>query len=283
MKGKKFERSSDTMAIVGFAENTRDKAPWNNPSIDLFGINEETVWTWFKQDPDKIKGWFQLHKRESFMRPDNHNDPNHVAWLQKKHTFPIFMQDRYEDIPNSVRFPIEDIRKEFGSYWRSTLAYIIAWAYIVGYKRIECYGFEMASDSEYWGQRANAAYIAGLARGKGLDVYVPPMCHLFSGIRYAYENNLVGARQDLETNLTRVNNDRNAILADAQSLQGEYLLLNELMKDYPELAAERDKVSEALKEKDNLLHQYKGRAEGVSMAIKMFDTFDVLEGESTNG
>ena len=276
----KFERKSSTMVIVGFAPNTRHRAPWNNPDVDIFGLNEEYSFDWFKQDKDKIAGWFQLHARESFMRPDNHNDLKHAEWLGKKHPFKIFMPEKHKDIPSSERFPIEDIKKEFGTYWRSTLAYIIAWAYLVGYKRIECYGFEMASDSEYWGQRANTCYIIGKARGKGMDVYVPPLSKLLTGIRYAYENNMIGVRQDLEANLTRTKNDKATLEAEAHGYQGEFLLLSELIEKYPELIEDKNKVSEELKFRDNQIHLMKGRAQGVVMAMKLLDTFGIMEEES---
>jgi len=268
------------MAILGFAPATRDLAPWNNPKIDLFGMNEETKFSWWKQDEDKIQGWFQFHSRESFMRPDNHNDPHHADWLRKKHPYPIFMQEVHEDIPSSIRFPIEDVRKEFGTYWRSSIAYVIAWAYLQGYKRIELYGFEMASDSEYWGQRANTCYIIAKAMAKGMDVYVPPTSKLLTGIRYAYENNLVGARQDLETNLTRVANDRNKIETELQAFMGEYKLFEELGKTYPEFLIEKDRVAKELKRHEQLIYLMNGRAQGVSLAMKMFDTFSILEEES---
>lgn len=277
---KKFEKRNDTMAIVGFAPSTRGLTPWNNPKIDVAGLNEETHFPWFKQDEDKIACWFQFHARESFMRPDNHNDKDHAQWLGKKHPYPIFMQETHNDIPSSVRFPIEAVRKEFGTYWRSSLAYVIAWAYLVGYKRLELYGFEMASDSEYWGQRANTCYIIAKAMAKGMDIYVPPTSKLLTGIRYAYDNNLVGARQDLEVNLTRVNNDKNKIEAEMQGLMGEYKLFEELGKTYPEFIIEKDRISKELKKRDQLMFLMQGRAQGVSMAMKMFDTFSILEEES---
>jgi len=37
---KDFKRTNDAMVIVGMAPNSRVKTPWNNSSMDLFGINE---------------------------------------------------------------------------------------------------------------------------------------------------------------------------------------------------------------------------------------------------
>lgn len=272
----KFERTSDTLAIVGFAPSTRDRAPWDRQDITIAGLNEEYAFDWFKRKEGNLI-WFQLHKRESFARPENHNDPNHLAWLKQKHPFPIFMQEKHKDIPSSIRFPIEKICKEFGNYFSSTLAYLVAWAYIEGYKRVELYGFEMGSDSEYWGQRANAVYIIGKARGKGMDVYVPALSKLLTGVRYAYDNNLVGARQDLEVNVTRVKHNRDEIQAEAEALQGQLFALQKIVKDHPEEEESRKVAMEELKKRDNLIHQMKGRMEGLNVAIKMFDAFNNME------
>ena len=272
-----FIRKKDTAVVVGFASNTRSKTPWNNPDVDIFGLNEEYSFNWWKQKPENTAGWFQIHKRESFMRPDNTNHAGHADWLRKKHPFPILMQEKYADIPSSVKFPLDKIIKQFGTYWTSTLAYAVAFAFVEGYKRVELYGFEMASDSEYWGQRANAAYIIGKARGMGMDVYVPPVSNLLTGIRYAYENNLIGARQDLEVNVVSVKNDKYKIEAEAEKLQGEYFLLRELVKKYPELQSDFDTVSSEIKKRDNLVSMMNGRLQGLNMAIKTFDTYDILE------
>lgn len=278
-----FVRKKDIAVVVGFAPTTRARAPWNNPDVDLFGINEGYSFDWWKQDQENIAGWFQIHKKESFLREKNINDPNHVKWLKQKHPFPIFMQEKNKEVPSSVRYPIEEAMDEFGYYWKSTMAYAVAFAYLAGYKRLELYGFEMASDSEYWGQRANGAYIMGKAIGKGLDIYVPPISRLLTGIRYAYENNLIGIRQDLEVNTVSIVNSKNQIEAEAMNLQGRYFLMKELLEKHPDREdyKERlDTISEELKKRDNLLHLTRGRLQGVNLAIKTFDTYDVLESRS---
>ena len=277
---KSFNRTSDTLAIVGFAPSTRTKAPWNNPKINFMGLNEEYAWDWFKQEPENITVWLQIHKRNSFSRPANHNDEKHFEWLKQEHPLPILMLEEFPDIPSSIRYPIEEVTKLYGGYWRSSLAYAVAWAHLVGYKRIELYGFEMGSDSEYWGQRANACYIIGKTRGKGTDVYVPPLSKLLTGIRYAYESSLIGARQDLETNLVQAKNDKRKIEAELAGLQGQLSVLEPLAKQRPELVGEMQKVKQEYKEKFGMMNLSEGRGQGIQLAMKLFDTFDILESES---
>lgn len=275
-----FERKNDTIAIVGFAPATRNKTPWNNPKIDLMGLNEEYHWDWFEQKPENVTVWLQIHSRNSFMRPANHNDDKHAEWLKQEHPFPILMQEEFPDIPSSVRYPIEEVTKLYGRYWRSSLAYAVAWAQLVGYKRIELYGFEMGSDSEYWGQRANACYIIGKTRGFGTEIYTPPISHLLTGIRYAYESNLIGARQDLETNLAVLKKDKKQIEAELAGMQGQVEVLEPLAKQRPELLPELNAAKEAYKEKFAQIKILDGRTQGINLAIRLFDTYELLEAGS---
>ena len=275
-----FTRKNDTMVVVGFAPNSRKQSPWNNPNVDLFGINEGHSFKWWKQLASNTKGWFQLHARESFMRPGNHNSQGHAKWLTQKHPFPIILQEIQPDIPSSMAFPLQESIKQFGTYYRSTLAYVVTFALLAGYKKLEIYGFEMGSDSEYWGQRANACYLIGKARGMGLEVYVPPTSGILTGIRYAYSNNFVGARQDLEVNISKAQNNRALAEGQAQSLQGEYNILKEHAIKYPELAKLRDETAILLRKKDNEIHLCIGRIQGLVLAVKTFDVFSIIDSGS---
>jgi len=237
-----------------------------------------------KQEDKNVKGWFQLHDRSSFMRINNHNSNNHARWLTKKHPFPIFMHEVHDDIPSSVAFPIKQSIRKFGVYYKSTLAYVVPFAMLAGYKRLEIYGFEMASDTEYWGQRANACYILGKAKALGLEIYVPPTSGLLTGLRYAYSNNLVGARQDLETNGLKLQTDKLEAEAAYQGKQGRLEACEELMVEHPELIEALQPIQKEIiadiQKRNDYIHMVKGLIQGVNLAIRTFDAFSVLEGGS---
>jgi len=74
-------------------------------------------------------------------------------------------------------------------YFTTTIAYAIAYAIYAGYKRIEVYGVEMETNTEYGHQRPCVAYWCGVAYGKGIEVdfhspqfYVSPL--------YGYEGDI---------------------------------------------------------------------------------------------
>ena len=115
---------------------------------------------------------FQLHKPVVWRSSTNRNDAKHYDWL-KSTSIPVLMQDHYEDVPASVKFPLDEIRAEFKGapeYYTSSVAYSISFAVYKKYKRIELYGVEMETNTEYAHQRPGVAYWCGIAIGRGIEV-----------------------------------------------------------------------------------------------------------------
>ena len=87
-----------TLAIVGSHPATRDNAPWDNHSIDIWVFNEAAREAW-------VKRWdavFQLHKPTIYRNPNNRTDPKHWEWLQQVHGKPIYMQAHDPMVPDSI-------------------------------------------------------------------------------------------------------------------------------------------------------------------------------------
>lgn len=286
-----FVRKNDIAAVVGFATATRGQAPWNNPKIDLFGLNEEYSWSdtpdnpetdlnkrWWKAKMENVAGWYQLHPYATFTRESNHNDPKHWEWLQKKHPFPIFMQDKYPEVPSSVKLPIEDIYNEFLTpdgrrYFTSSIALIMGHLYLLGYKRIELYGFEMASNTEYYLQRPCASWMGGRLRARGIDLYVPPSGSFLSGPVYAYEDIWIGWRQDMEVNMVKLISKNKELKEQIELDRGALQVYTELVKIHPEIREEADKFYKELVDKEDTYELQKGRVQGMNFAIKYHDIF----------
>lgn len=122
----------------------------------------------------------------------------HVSGLRMSKV-PIYMLDKQDDIPMSVRYPIEDITKLVGKatgketpYLESSIAYMLALAVHEGVERVGIWGVDLHCESEWAYQRPNLEYLIGLARGKGVRVFIPPqsalMTHQF-GVPYGYWSN----------------------------------------------------------------------------------------------
>lgn len=86
---------------------------------------------------------------------------------------PFVAPYRYDEIPNSIAFPMEECIKQFGTpYFNNTIAYMIAYALMKGVKSIEIYGINQASGSEYFYEKGCVEFWLGVAVGKNLEIKI---------------------------------------------------------------------------------------------------------------
>jgi hypothetical protein len=156
----------NTLIVMGSHPRTRNEFDWSRDDCDILVFNEAMKASWVQRADYVI----QIHLPVIWRNPGNRNDPQHYAWLKSGATPTILMQDKYDDVPNSVRYPLEEVQKLGHRYLTSSAAYAIAWGIISGYERIEIYGVEMETNTEYAHQRPGVAYWIGLAKGAGVDV-----------------------------------------------------------------------------------------------------------------
>ena len=185
-KLKKLRKGKKTVAMVGMAVTTCALAPFEDPDVEIWALNEMHAWPWLK----RADRWFQIHHSDSWKRDiAKRNVHGHLEWLKENPLdIPIYMQYWHEDIPKSVAYPLREVTQKFFKnfrrgdakikYFTSTLAYMMGIALLDGFDRIEIYGFEMASNDEYLEQKGCAEFWMGMAMGLGVEVYVPPKCML---------------------------------------------------------------------------------------------------------
>jgi hypothetical protein len=219
----------DKVSLIGYALPTRDFTPWDDKEMDFWGCNERyNVGTFHL---DKVTAWLQGHPYANCMRPGNPNDPKHPEWLQAKHDFPIFMHKHFDDIPSSVEYPLEQacrfIKRPAG-YFSSAPAYMMVLAMMMGFKRIEMYGFQMESETEYFKQRPNFEYILGYGRALGFDIYLPPECTIARSELYGYRSLDTPFRQTLEFRRRSIDSGISRYMADFNTSRGRSLVVEEL-------------------------------------------------------
>ncbi len=80
---------------------------------------------------------------------------------------------KYEEIPLSEAFPLEECVKEFGlPYFTNTICYMIAYALLKGAKSIELFGVNQAGSFEYSNEKGGVEYWLGIAIGRGVKVTI---------------------------------------------------------------------------------------------------------------
>ena len=192
------------IAIVGFAPSTRDMAPFDDQSFEIWGQNH---FAFFQKRCDRI---FELHdaitiKSESDSgeggRGKNVRDTTgYIDSLRNERVRPIYMLDVREDIPASVRFPIEKLTAFFGEYCdklrqqpyiTSSFGHMIGFAimkliesrqnrWVPEGEELHVYGVDLLSDEEYAYQRANAEFFGGYCIGAGIRLHIPMQSAIFS-------------------------------------------------------------------------------------------------------
>lgn len=186
-----------TVALLGFAPS-RHEAENLSPDIEVWSCNH--AWQYF----DRLDAVIEIHLLEYIQQEAYYANHEiaipHMAWLHSPHDFSIYMVDEYPDCPAAVRYPIEGVLAMAPRrYFSSSFAYMIALAIYQGFERIEIYGFDMASNTEWFYQRPNSEWWIGYAEGRGIDVYIgkfSPLCK--AKALYGYEGGSMVDRQVLE-------------------------------------------------------------------------------------
>lgn len=196
-------RHKKTLVVMGTSPDSCGLAPWDEEGVDEFwALNDAHNLAFMRLD--KVTRWFQLHQPWRYRRASPRYGLDHWEWLKQEHNFPIYMQRVDEEVPNSVKFPLYDLAKEFlfsedygqwmigrgigwqRKYFSCSFSFIAALALHEKFERIELYGVELAQRQEYIMQRPNTEFWLGLCAGRGVQLYVPQITRILQGVFYAY-------------------------------------------------------------------------------------------------
>jgi hypothetical protein len=177
------------LAIVGSHPETRENAPFDDLGYEIWLFNEAPL------KPEVYKRWdasLQIHKENVYSSETNWVNKDYWDWLQQDHgDNRIFMQEVDPRVPNSVRYPLEEILQLVPyKYLRSSPAMALALAIYLGYKDISLYGSELSSNTEYYYQAINYAFWIGFAHGYGVDLKMECWHQEFNQPIYGYEGEL---------------------------------------------------------------------------------------------
>lgn len=195
-------KKKDKLIILGFAPDSRDAAPTDDDSFDLWPLNEL-----YMERPDlavRATAWFQLHGTEPPTLRDKEPTKNLAAL-----GCPVLMWKKHRDIPNSITYPKDEILQHFDiygegmvpeaaherdrAYFNNSVSWMIALAIKCKYKEIWVYGVNMAQDnqlnSEFSHQRPSCEFFLGWARGAGIKISLPLVADLLTAwTLYGYDD-----------------------------------------------------------------------------------------------
>ena len=172
--------SNKRIAIVGTAQSW-SLTPWTDPGLEISSLN----------DAYRLKGfvradrWYDFHPLDHFFYPPKdqqvfaHQVPpgyyvrpaEHLQWLASQ-TIPVYLHPDYQtQLPEAKNwrharpFPKAAIEQEFGQYFTSSPAWMMAQAVMEGYREIHIYGIHLATENEYIEQRPNFEFLIGRVLG----------------------------------------------------------------------------------------------------------------------
>ena len=277
---------TDTVLLYGTNTFTRHLIDWTRTDCEYWCWNEVGS---LKDDrpgywAQRVDLLLQIHAAPIWR---NHNNLNHgrhqkivdgtqsnshYDWLQRPHEFPIYMQDHYDDVPSSVKYPKEEIVKELlPNVWRdvagdvsqvenftSSTAYAIALAIYQGKKQIEISGIEMTSDTEYVRQRPGVYFWLGIAAGRGINIVLhSPL--LMNEKPYGYTGEVVIQRQEFEMSCRKLDEMVKGTETQAFEAKGRsQALLDALLKTSSKSDAQRilEDFMKALNDAQDKTFQY---------------------------
>ena len=273
-------RKFDKVYIVGMASSASMLPNDAHENAETWKLNEAYRLDEYYGRVVTATRWFQFHQRWDFTRRQNVNrkGEDHWSWLRKQHPFPIYMQEQFPDIPSSVAFPLGDITRDLlgdsvpfhFSFFRNSLAYQVAFAIWLGFKKVGIYGWELASDTEMKYERPSATFWLGwLAALIGPEnIEIPMGGRLLAGgaRRYAFDdvpavnrmhiesslNNVRGLEYDAQVNLRRDPNDQEAKLASV-FFAGQRTSYERLMAELDDVSDPRGSFHE--KTEDRGIHE----------------------------
>jgi hypothetical protein len=176
------------LCILGTAE-TLAEAPYGDDSVEMWAAGT-TIAIPTCERADKV---FEMHPRRYWSQ---------INVLDRYVDFSgdVYMQEHYEEIPNSKAFPYDEIKKYFhldamgdNLYVTNTITWMLLLAIYQGYTDISLYGVHMSHDTEYAYQRSSCSWALGIIHGlmlsgKKYTIRIPEKSALLKAeYEYGYE------------------------------------------------------------------------------------------------
>lgn len=226
-KGFVLNTTVATVAIVGTHPNTRDDAPYLNKDVDIWIFNNQAIQGWVQ----RADACFDIHHPNDIHRRRLEH-PAFNDWLAKQDAIPIYTPYPITDCPRNEVYPLEEVvadlfpnfkrGKDTTRYFTSGPCYALALAIHKGYKRIEFYGIEMESNSEYIYQRDGIGLFFGIALGRGIEMFIPEKSLMFYSPLYGYDDDATKlSREAFETRASELQQVLEQTFAIVNSTKGE--------------------------------------------------------------
>lgn len=168
-----LETAVTKVAIIGTAPYHRQLAPYDDHEWEIWACSPGN-----RRALPRVTRWFELHGVDDCKGPENADwNKDYFDWLNTQ-SFPVYMQEPNDLVPQCRVFPIKAWLREFGNFGRmaatSSIAYMIGFAVMERAEAVAIFGVDMADQSErYTHQKPGLWIMMELARMRGVQVLTP--------------------------------------------------------------------------------------------------------------
>ena len=178
------------VALIGSAASTKDLAPYNDTSWEIWGL----AW---RNDYPRCDVHFDIHPLTSDRKHIlGSSIKEYVEVMRRRGTLHYLHGDA--GLANATAYPLvqmvqwlkEKTHGQFdGKYLSCSIAYMLVFAMYSGAREIAIYGVDLIDDTEYVYQRPNLEYLIGIATTLGFQITIPKGCALMGpSWLYGYES-----------------------------------------------------------------------------------------------
>lgn len=122
--------------MIGLGPSAVECPQTKDDDTEVFGI--QYTWENFKLDRAFVMD------DQTWIKAKNHSfsNPKDIVGDMCKAGIPIYVSKKWPDVPNTVEYPIEEIKANFPHYFMDSFSYMFALAIHEGFERIELYGID---------------------------------------------------------------------------------------------------------------------------------------------
>jgi hypothetical protein len=178
-------KATKKIAILGRAPSSLGLAPYDDPEWDIWTLGNAA------QKMDEQSGqqkgvvnlprWNRLFELHNLDEKKGTWPDDYYNWLGGDHGKPVVISAPHPDCPHGIVYPWQEVFDKFGTYLNNSVSEMIAMALLEGATHLGLYGIDMAQtdtalhngNPEYQHQRPSCEYMVGIAKGMGVDVFIP--------------------------------------------------------------------------------------------------------------
>ncbi len=224
----KPETSKRKIAIVGTARSSCNDAPFDDKSWEIWTLGAGV-------EAPRIDKLFEIHTQHVLEEAHSWNGllPN-----LKKYGKDVMLGHANPLLPDATPFPKDDLVKKYGSYFTSSIAWMIAYAIEQEPEAIGLWGIDMMGEEEYGNQRPCCEYLLGIARGKNIILTLADESPLLRSERlYGFEHTALSAglntmRRELEQAIAGMTSNEQKARDERKFYEGQMALLKQIWRRF---------------------------------------------------